>query len=251
MRRVAAAFLLAIATAPPAGAAPDEIQVYDDAADAKGEAGVDLHVNYVISGATEPSYPGELPPNHVLQTTPEFSYGFGRGLEGGLYFPVAFAPGGLVVQNGLRPRLKYIHPRPEGAPWFWGINGELGYTNARVSESEWNLEIRPIVGWRKDAWLVVVNPILGAPLSGSSRRPELAPCLKVGYDVAPGWQTGVEHYSEFGPVGEWLPPQERVQQTYAAADYAGKRWGLNFGVGYGWTDGSDRWVVKAIVALPL
>jgi hypothetical protein len=30
-------------------------------------------------------------------------------------------------------------------------------------------------------------------------------------------------------------------------DYEGKGWGLNFGVGRGWSEPVDTWVVKAIV----
>ena len=70
---------------PGALAAPDEIQVYTEEMDEPGTFGLELHVNYVPDGRTQPTYEGEMKSNHRLQLTPEFSYGLSRTLEAGLY----------------------------------------------------------------------------------------------------------------------------------------------------------------------
>ena len=60
--------------------------------------------------------------------------------------------------------LKYIAPT-DGA-FFWGMNVELGYTSRRVTENYVNTELRPILGWHSGPWLVALNPIIDAALSG-------------------------------------------------------------------------------------
>jgi hypothetical protein len=127
-------------------AAPDEIQVYTDEMNEPGEYGVELHVNYVMDGAKVPGYEGESPSHHMLQTTPEFSYGISKNWEAGLYVPVAREENGNLYGNGLRLRMKYMATREAGASMFWGLNTEVGYSNLRVSESEWGMELRPIIG---------------------------------------------------------------------------------------------------------
>ena len=165
LRRLALAICVA-AVSSAAVAAPDEIQVYTEELNDPGEFGVELHVNYVPSGAKTPSYPGEMPSHHMLQVTPEFSYGLAKTLEAGLYVPVAIAPNGNLYQNGARLRLKYIAPRGEDDAFFWGLNTEIGYFARRVSESYWALELRPIIGYRSRDWLFSLNPILDVDVKG-------------------------------------------------------------------------------------
>src|SRR5512142_607153 len=85
---------------PGALAAPDEIQVYTEEMDEPGTFGLELHVNYVPDGRTQPTYEGEMKSNHRLQLTPEFSYGLSRTLEAGLYLPLAMSADGQLYENG-------------------------------------------------------------------------------------------------------------------------------------------------------
>lgn len=245
---VAAAFAL---TSPGAFAAPDEIQVYTEEMDDPGEFGLELHVNYAIKGAKEPAFEGEMPSHHRLQVTPEFSYGLTKTLEAGLYLPVAMASDGNLYGNGLRFRLKYIAPHEEGNYFFWGLNTELGYSSRRVSESDWGLELRPIIGYRSENWLVSFNPILEADLSGNvSRELNLEPALKVTRRAAEGINAGFEYYGEFGPLHHRLAAGERGHYLYAVADVEKKDIDINFGIGHGFGNAGDDWVAKAIIAFP-
>lgn len=54
-------------------ASNDEIQVYNDAINKPSEFGLDLHMNYVLSGQASPAWPGDAPSNHSFRLTPEFS----------------------------------------------------------------------------------------------------------------------------------------------------------------------------------
>ena len=245
------ALALALPSASAAFAIGDEIQVYTEEMDDPGEFGVETHINYVTRGARQPAYPGNMPSHHVLQVTPEFSYGISRTLEAGLYLPVAFAPGGHAYGNGLRLRLKYIAPREEGERWFWGLNGEYGYSARRVSESRRGLEFRPILGYRTEDWLFAVNPILNADLSrNADRKPKFEPALKVSRRVAGETRLGVEYYGEYGPVRHFLPNGERAHYLYGTLDFAHGDWDVNLGLGRGFVAAEDKWVIKAIVAFP-
>lgn len=253
--RIGIAISVTVAAAlcvPPATvlAAPDEIQVYVDDMNDRGAFGVELHTNYVSVGSKSPSYPGELPSHHVLQLTPEFSYGITPNLEAGMYFPpVAVAPGGEAYENGMRLRLKYVAPRDEGQRLFAGFNTEFGYSARRVADSAWNLELRPIVGYRDERWLVAFNPIVDYAFSAPGRGSSFEPALKVGRLVAPGWRVGFEDYASLGPLRR-VAEREHAHTLYAALDVEVGRLDLNLGVGRGFGETGDRWVVKMIVGLP-
>ena len=245
---LALAFLLA---ALPAVAAPDEIQVYTDDMNEPGDFGVELHVNYVIDGERQAAYAGASPSQHMLQTTPEFSYGITKNWEAGMYVPVAYEENGQLYGNGLRLRMKYIATPADGSSLFWGLNAEYGYSSLRVSESEWGMEMRPIIGYRTDNWLLSFNPIFTMELSGNaSRQPQFEPSLKVARTVAQGMQAGLEYYGEYGYSNHILPASERVNYLYAALDIEQRDFDMNFGVGRGDSNASDSWVAKAIIAFP-
>lgn len=256
MKLVAYACGAAVAVAfgfisPGAVAAPDEIQVYTEEMNDPGEFGLELHVNYAIDGARQPGFEGEMKSHRRLQVTPEFSYGLTKNLEAGLYVPLAMAEDGNLYNNGLRFRLKFIAPREEGQAFFWGLNTEVGYSARRVSESDWGMELRPIIGYRTDNWLVSFNPILDMSLSNNvSREPNFEPALKVTRKVSEGLNAGFEYYGEYGPLHHSLPSNERAHYLYAVADIEKKDFDINFGIGRGIDQASDQWVAKAIIAFP-
>ena len=236
---------------PGAIAAPDEIQVYTEEMNDPGEFGLELHANYALDGAKELSYEGEMKAHHRLQVTPEFSYGLTKNLEAGLYVPLAMAEDGNLYNNGLRFRLKFIAPREESEAFFWGLNVEVGYSARRVSESYWGMELRPIIGYRTENWLVSFNPILDMSLSSNvSREPNFEPALKVTRKAAEGVHAGLEYYGEYGPINHTQPRNERAQYLYGVVDIEKKDFDINFGIGRGFDNASDRWVAKAIIAFP-
>lgn len=243
-----AAIVVLMSFPPAAVAAPDEIQVYTDDVNEPGEFGLEMHVNYVVDGFRAPTYAGQLPTHHVLQVTPEFSYGFAKNWDAGLYLLSAAASDGNLYGNGAKLRVKYIAPAT-GA-FFWGMNFEIGRVSQRVSASATNVELRPIVGWRNDKWLVSFNPILGIALSGNSREPVFAPALKIARTVREGLQLGIESYSDMGPLHHSPPYNQQDHMIYAVADLQKGKFDLNFGIGRGVTSASEKWVAKMIVGIP-
>lgn len=237
---------------PEAQAVGDEIQVYINDMNEPGKLAVELHTNYVAKGSTTPSYAGELPSDQVLQVTPELAYGLTRNLEAGMYFPpMALAPGGRVYENGMRLRLKFIADQAVGSRLFWGLNTEFGYSTKRVSETYWNLELRPIIGYGSADWLVSFNPVLSTAISGTNHTPEFEPCIKLGYTVAPGYMLGIENYAGFGPTNQIAGPRDRENHLYLALDIAKGDLDINFGIGRGLSNTEEKTIVKMIFAVPL
>ena len=56
----------------PLAAAPGEIQVYLDEMNQPGQFGLDVHSNFVFTGALTDDYPGQQQSLHRLRVTPSF-----------------------------------------------------------------------------------------------------------------------------------------------------------------------------------
>ncbi|NBX00689.1 MAG: hypothetical protein EBR14_03465 [Methylophilaceae bacterium] len=252
MKRLHASFI-ALSTLISANAwgAPDEIQVYTDEMNDPGQYGVELHMNYVPKGDKSKWREGAMASNHRFQMTPEFSYGITKYLEAGLYVPTAISSDGNFHATGLRPRLKYIHPKADGSIFFWGVNTEFGYSSLEVSDTMWGMEIRPIMGVRTDKWLVSFNPIIDIPLSkGGMHAAAFEPSLKVMRKINEDLELGIEHYSGLGAMNNLQGLRNQEHTTYMATDFKVRGMEVNFGVGHGYQKAEDDWVIKSIVAFP-
>ena len=232
-------------------AAPDEIEVYTEDLNAPGEFNLEQHLNYVINGTQKPDYPGQTPTQHVLQITPEFSYGLTKNLEAGFYLPFAFTPGGYTYLNALRFRLKYIAPRRDDENVFYGLNVEVSRDSIRTSDSISGLEIRPIIGYRDSRWLASFNPILNTGLAANvSHKLQFEPALKLTHRMGEEVRGGFEYYGSYGTLSQMLPSSQRAHTVFAVADVETHELDFNFGIGRGFVKATDTWVMKAIIELP-
>ena len=224
------------------GALPDEIQVYTDDVNAPGERGIELHVNTTPSGRSAPGYPGEVPTHHGLRITPELSWGLAPDVDGGLYLPFVRSGDGTDYFAGPRFRLKWMPLR--GKPgYFAGVNVELSFVERRFEEARRTAEIRPIVGYRNDDWLLSFNPIVGTDLAGPQKGVlTFAPAFKIARSAGGGYALGAEYYAELGRLSHFAPGSEQSHILYFVLDTQT----VNFGVGRGLNGASDRWTVKAI-----
>ncbi|GAC1524763.1 MAG: hypothetical protein NVS2B4_00090 [Ramlibacter sp.] len=231
----------------------DEIQVYDDAINAAGEPGLEVHVNATPNGRRFGNYQGEIPPAGAVRVTPELSWGATRTMELGLYLPSVLRSSRYELA-GAKVRLKYLPLQPsESQGAFAGVNLELSRLKYRYSESRTSLESRFIVGWRGREWLMAANPIVGAGLSPgyAGQRPDFSLGAKVSRRVSAGLAAGVETYSQMGPIGRPLPWMEQDQKVFLVLDVDRAPWVFNIGIGHGMTKASDRTTVKAIFEIPL
>lgn len=232
----------------------DEIQVYVDDIAAPGKfGGVELHMNTTPKGRRTPGYPGEVTPHHGWRVTPELSWGLTETVEWGIYLPFVRNAAGTDYFTGPKLRLKWVPRRaPETGGVFYALNVELYSVNRRFAEERTGIEIRPIIGYRDDKWLLSVNPVLGSPLTKGHRGGgfDFSPAVKVTRAVASGIALGAEYYTDLGKLTRIAPSAEQSRTLYAVADIDGGPWELNFGVGHGLNSVTDRWTVKAILEFP-
>ena len=248
------AFLLAVLLGSLAGAAaaalPDEIQVYTDDINAPGEWGMELHVNSTPKGRLAPEFPGEVTPHHGLRVTPEITRGLTKTVDVGLYLPFVRDAADRMLFGGPKFRLKWLPLQPgERGGWFAGTNWEYSWLNRNFEPATRRLELRPILGWKNEHWLVAANPVLDWALNGPERagRPTFNPSFKVARTVTKDLALGFEYYTGLGRLGRPLPAGERAKTLYFAAEGEGGPVPIHFGIGRGLNDATDRWTVKAIL----
>ena len=223
--------LLACASAAPAFAlaAPNEIKVFTDELARYREHTLEFHVNKASSAG-----PKAADQSTPLQIMPEYSYGIRRDWELSLQLPIAIDQGSTRL-DGYRAELQYVAPHDEDEGFYWGFNVELARNDRSGEEQFWSAELIPILGYRAGRWHFAANPGADKQLSGDSRATTFQPAAKVAYQAF-GWNSyGLEYYGG-----------EQTRVLYFAWDGKIGKSDFNIGVGRGFTDASDRWVLKTI-----
>ena len=225
--------------------AADEIQVYNGAIASPGQITIQQHLNYVGSGQTSPPFPGGFPSHRSLNGTPEFAYGVNDWWEVGLYLPFA-AQDQQLLSNGFKLRTLFVSPNAEQRTLFYGVNFEFSYEMPRFAQTRFAFEVRPIIGVRKGDYEFIVNPIVSIGL-GRLGEAEFLPAFKVARRFSTDFALGLELYSNYGAIGNFAPLVDQQHTLFAVTDFKVGDFGVNFGVGYGLTPASDRFVIKTIV----
>jgi hypothetical protein len=89
-------------------------------------------------------------------------------------------------------------------------------------------------------------------VSGPEHTPvDFQLATKVAYKLDDKTAIGVESYNGLGGGRDFGRLSEADHQTYLALDRSLGRWDLNLGVGYGYGHPEDRWIVKAVVGVPI
>lgn len=221
-------------------AAPNEIKVFTDELATYGEHTLETHVNKASRAG--PAADNKATP---LQVMPEYSYGIWRNWEFSLQLPVA-EQHDRVRTNGYRAELQYVAPHNDEKGFYWGMNLELAHSARNGEPQFWDLEVMPIFGFRTDRWHLAANPGITVPLTGAAWKTTFDPAAKIAYRTFDKNYFGIEYYLQAGPVRHWLPSHQRSQVLYFAWDGKIAKSDINVGIGRGFSDASDRWVLKAI-----
>jgi hypothetical protein len=224
----------------------DEIQVYDMSINQPGQFALEMHSNYVINGRKQADYDGELPPDGQLAFTGEFSYGWSKHIELGLYVPMTINTNtSTTTMDYAKARVKWLNA--DDLEFFYGLNTEIGLVPKRHSEQLVGMELRPIIGHYTGDWLVAFNPTLELDLSGSNQMPIFSPGLKVTHQVLDNVHVGFEHYADFGQLDHFSSGNQQNHTTYLVSDVSLGDYRLHVGIGHGWTAPSDEWTLKFIL----
>ena len=231
----------------------DEIQVYDDEINAKGESSLELHVNSTPRGIQTPGYPGEVMNNNGVRVTPEFAYGLGHDLEAGLY--ISYVNYDNKFQYAAtKLRMKWLPMQEDkGDSFFAGANLELANVQPQFDESRYNAEMRFIIGKHINEWLISFNPIIDMPLSQPyiHQAPSFSTGTRISREVMPDLALGVEYYSGLNQINQPINYQNTQQLGFLMMYYDGKPISFQAGVGKGFSNSTDSLTLKAIFSMPL
>jgi len=251
LQRGAAALILVSLALPPLAARPahavDEIQVYNGEIAEVGQFTVQHHFNYAFIGRKEPEFPGGLVPNHALNATPEFAWGITEWFELGLYVPWAVNAQDQFLSNAAKLRTLFVMPDAAKRSFFLGLNFEYDYTTPPFSPTRWAMEIRPIIGWRNPQWEFIVNPIFDFGF-GNPGDVDFVPAARLARTFSKDFALAVEYYSDLGRPGAFPAPGQQAHQLFAVVDFKVGDIDVDFGLGYGLTSGSDRFMAKTILS---
>jgi hypothetical protein len=225
--------------------AVDEIQVYNANIAAPGQFTIQQHLNYIPHGVKDSPFPGGLISNNSINGTPEFAYGVTNWWEVGLYLPFAIKDQ-QFLSDSFKLRTLFVSPHAEQRDFFYGVNFEFSNTTPKFSQSRFGLEIRPIIGVRNADWEFIVNPIVDISF-GKYGEADFTPAARVARKLGPDLFVGLEYYADFGEIGNFAKFADQQHTLFAVTDFKLGVFGVNFGLGYGLTPASDRWVVKTIV----
>ena len=223
----------------------DEIQVYNAEIADIGQWTIQQHLNYAFVGQSQPEVPGGFASNHALQGTPELAYGITKWWEIGFYLPFAINGDG-VLSDGAKIRNLFVVPDAAKRSFFYGVNFELGYETPKFSATPWTLEIRPIIGVRNKEWEFIVNPIVDLSFGSSQGEADFLPAVRLARNLGQDRFVGLEYYAYFGKIGDFLPLKQQSQQLFAVTDFKVDKIDVQLSTGFGFTPGSDRFIVKAI-----
>ena len=250
-RLLLACTIASVAVAAPlarAAAQSDEIQVYTGELAAPRELSLTLHANYTPRGRKVANFTGGIVPQGAVNGALEWAYGVSEWFEAGAYLPVyTLTRDGTFKVDGVKARALFAVPHAETRGFFYGVNFELSYNATHWDPSRYGAEIRPIVGARSGRWDLIANPILDTSFDGFGAL-VFAPSVRVANNVTPEWALAIEHYSDFGPLRRLESRGRQQQNLFAVTDFSRKSFSVEFGVGFGFTDVSDRIILKTIVA---
>jgi hypothetical protein len=228
-----------------AAQATDEIQVYNAAIADIGQFTIQQHLNYIALGRKDPPFPGGLVSNHSLNGTPEFAYGVTDWWEVGLYLPFAVQDQ-RFYSDAFKLRTLFVSPHAEQRNFFYGVNFEFANETPPFSQSRFAMEIRPIIGIRNSDYEFIVNPIVDIHF-GKYAEQHFTPAARIARKFGEDLFAGFEYYSDLGQIGNFDKLADQQHTLFAVTDFKAGVFDVNFGVGYGLTPGSDRFVVKSII----
>jgi hypothetical protein len=228
-----------------AAKATDEIQVYNAGIADVGQFTIQQHLNYIPLGVKEPPFPGGLISHNSINGTPEFAYGITDWWEVGLYLPFSIKDQ-KFYSDAFKLRTLFVSPHAEQRNFFYGVNLEFSNETPPFSQTRFAMEIRPIIGVRNATYEFIVNPIVDVGF-GRYGETDFAPAARLARKFGPDLYAGFEYYSDFGKIGDFKPLAEQQHTLFAVTDFKLGVIDVNFGVGYGLTPASDRWVVKTIL----
>ena len=221
-----------------------EYEVYSADLLKPGTGELELHNNFVASGAQLADSPDGRATHRALRSSLELSAGLTNWLEASVY-TVSYARSGAGLQYvGNRGRLTAATPRSWNLPIELGVSQEVGYARSGFSESRWVYEFVPIIGKKFGPASLMLNTAFERAVSGAETEWEFEPRARLAYALDGDEGLALEYYSVLGPLSRFDERSHQIHQLLATVETelpSGIEAG--FGVGRGLTSNSDRWII--------
>jgi hypothetical protein len=231
-----------------------EVQVFPDETVGRGETELEIH-NVVMPSGTR--LPDEmLDPSRHVHLSFEVTHGWSSAFETGVF--VETSPFG----DDRHPALTGFHFRPkyrlaEWPPFPFHVSVSLEYAfikNPGDVAFRQAVAFTPILERHIGRFEMSFNPsveiAVRGPDAGSS--PVFEPSAKAASRISRSVWLGVEYYAETGSIRRLEPLAEQHHLILPVVDIRSPAgWELNLGAGRGLTGGSEHWVVKSILGVPL
>jgi hypothetical protein len=238
----------------PALALPDELEVRLDEINKPGQFSAEVITNYALSRPRRRSDEELKPTFHLLQVSPDFSWGLSKNMQLEVQLFSSLNPEGHGTLDGGRVELIAIPIRPDDEDddgFFAGGLVEVGRLPRTISNNRLDGEVKFLLGYRSGKWLLATNPEIGFKVSGDGpSAPDLSTKIKLAYKAAPSYSIGLEYYGDLGELRHIGPLSQESQMLFAVVDFKHKGWTFNVGVGRGLNEFSEPWVLKAVFGLP-
>ena len=218
-----------------------EIQVYASDVIEPHTTAIELHSNVSPSG-----------PNNINGYTHPFHETIEITTNINSYSEVGFYIFNRMDNSNMKYMGSHIRPRvmvPES--WGWGIGGSLsveaGFINDPLTnETQWDYEVRPILDKKLKNHYLSFNPAIGGLFNGTVTT--FSPAFKYAYTLNKKYALGIEYYGQTGKPFNWDKYDYQTHQFYAVVDLnLLPEYEINFGIGYGITQSSDRLNIKLIL----
>lgn len=228
-----------------------EIQVYPSKTADKGTTLFELHTNY--TGAGSLSVPGRFGTNGATHETLEITHGFSSIFEVGVYAFMSSTPssGYRFVATHIRPRIRA--PESWGLPVGLSLSTEFGPTSRDFDDSEFGIELRPIIDQTIGNFYWAFNPNIEWSMKGPDAGQGIhgmnfAPSVKLQWTIHPKLAIGTEYYGSTGTLTRMAPASAQQHMVYPTLDFfLAPEWELNMGYGVQVAGNGDQNIFKLIV----
>ncbi len=227
-----------------------EFEVYGTGVPARGAGELELHTNFVPSGAQRVDDAEGRATHRALRSSLEVSTGLASWLSASFYM-VGYARSGVGIQYvGNRARLAAVAPDRWNLPFDAGVSQEVGCARPGFAENRWGYEITPILGKEIGKVSLLLNPAFERGLGTGEHEWEFEPRAQLSYALGDVEAVGFEYYSLLGPVSGLEARSQQLHQLFATGT-TDLPSGLeaSLGIGRGLTRNSDRWVITTRLEL--
>lgn len=184
-----------------------------------------------------------------FRETLEITHGFTDWMELGSYLftNVGIKGSTDIVGVHLRPRIAI--PSSMELPVGLSLSSEIGWVKTKYSDSDWSLELRPIIDKKWDRLMLAFNTVFSLGLRDlSNQHMDFGSAFKCSYDATKKVALGLEYYGGYGALDKFLPVHSQQHQLFGVVDLNfGEDWEFNSGLGWSLNSAADRLILKFIV----